>query len=80
MTFRTFLFCDICNPYGTRTVELRRDIERSDKQGRRISDDRAWFEGDMQEALRAGWQVLDDGRHVCPRCQQRRTFHEATPD
>lgn len=78
MTFRTFLFCDICNPYGTRNVELRRDMKRSDKQGRRISDDRAWFEGELQEALGAGWQVLDDGRHVCPRCQQRRSFSETT--
>jgi hypothetical protein len=76
MTYRTFLFCDICNPYGTRNVELRRDMKRSDKQGRRISDDRAWFEGNIQEALGAGWQVLDDGRHICPRCQQRRSFHE----
>ena len=73
MTFRTFLFCDICNPYGTRTVELRRDMKRSDNQGRRISDGRAWLEGDLNEAIAAGWSVLDDGRHVCPRCHERRS-------
>ena len=77
MTFRTFLFCDICNPYGTRSVELRRDMKRSDKHGRRISDDRAWFEGDIDEAIKDGWCVLDDGRHVCPRCRERRSVADA---
>ena len=78
MTFRTFLFCDICNPYGTRSVELRRDMKRSDKQGRRISDDRAWFDGKLEEAEEAGWCVLTDGRHVCPRCRERRSLDEAS--
>ena len=73
MTFRTFLFCDICNPYATRSVELRRDMKRSDNQGRRISDGRAWFEGDINEAKEAGWSELGDGRHVCPRCRERRS-------
>jgi hypothetical protein len=41
-------------------------------QGRRISDGRAWFEGNIDEAKDAGWFVLDDGRHLCPRCRQRR--------
>ncbi|NIO38889.1 MAG: hypothetical protein GTO41_01035 [Burkholderiales bacterium] len=73
MTFRTFLFCDICNPYCTRTVELRRDMKRSDDQGRRLSDGRAWFEGHIEEATKIGWSALDDGRHVCPRCCERRS-------
>ena len=77
MTVRTFLFCDICNPYGTRNVELRRDMTRSDKEGRRISDDRAWFEGDEVEAVATGWRVLADGRHICPRCKQRRSVNIA---
>ncbi len=77
MTFRTFLFCDICNPYGTRSVELRRDMKRSDNQGRRISDGRSWFEGDIEEAKELGWSELDDGRHVCPRCRERRSVADS---
>ncbi len=77
MTYRTFLFCDICNPDGTRSIELRRDIKRSDRHGRRISDGRSWFEGDLKEAKALGWRVLDDGRHVCPRCHERSAVADA---
>lgn len=71
MTCRTFLFCDVCNPAGIRVVELRRDMNRDKNDGRRISDGRAWFEGTPEEAAGAGWRVLKDGRHLCPRCLRR---------
>ncbi len=71
MSERTFVFCDFCNQTGIRSVEQRRDSRRGDRQGRRVSDDRSWFEGDVGEALSAGWYALADGRHVCPRCQER---------
>lgn len=73
MTRRTFLFCDVCNPSATRVIELRRDTHRDQTQGRRISDGRAWFDGSPEEAIKAGWRILDDGRHVCPRCRGRRS-------
>ena len=58
MTIRCFIFCDICNKRATRAVEERRRAHRDDPtMGRRISDGRAWFEGDEAEASEAGWLV-----------------------
>jgi hypothetical protein len=52
-------------------------MKRSDNQGRRISDGRSWFEGDIKEAKELGWSELDDGRHVCPRCRERRSVADS---
>lgn len=73
MAIRTFLFCDTCNPQATRSVEQRRDSWRGDKGGRRLSDNRAWIEGSIEEAVREhGWHETPDGHHICPACQARR--------
>lgn len=70
MSQRTFIFCDICNPMGLRSVEMRRSIAgRDPRVGRRISDGRYWFEGGDAEAKQAGWVVVESsGQHVCPVC------------
>jgi len=71
MAIRTFIFCDICNPMGMRTPEMRQGTHRdSEHRGRRVSDSRAWFEGEITEAIAADWQIDPEGRHVCPGCQQ----------
>ena len=68
MSIRKFIFCDICNPQGLRSIEFRRAPRLDERNGRRISDGRAWFEGELNVAVKAGWQVTADGRHVCPAC------------
>jgi hypothetical protein len=69
---RTFLFCDICNPLAIRSVELRRHRPRADGSGQRLTDGRAWFEGELAVAVAShGWIVTADGQHVCPKCAER---------
>jgi len=71
MAIRTFIFCDICNPMGIRIPEMRQATHRdSEHRGRRVSDSRAWFEGEITEAVAEDWLIDPEGRHVCPRCQQ----------
>lgn len=68
MSTRTFLFCDVCNPQGVRTVEQRRKLRRGDT-GKRITDGRAWYEGDAKRAVALhGWKVIGLDMHACPRC------------
>ena len=70
MSIRTFIFCDICNPQATRSIEYRRSTRQGVRTGRRISDGRAWIEASQEQALeKNGWQKTDDGRHICPACQ-----------
>ncbi|NIR30407.1 MAG: hypothetical protein GWN84_14085 [Gammaproteobacteria bacterium] len=77
MSVRTFLFCDVCNPMGIRTVEMRRGGRHRDaRAGRRITDGRAWFEGDVEAAQAAGWSPSHDGRHLCPLCTAREETRE----
>ena len=72
MSLRTFLFCDFCNRRGTRIVDDRRGRARSLRTGRRSNDERAWYEGSPEDAVRdAGWHITRDGRHLCPRCRDR---------
>lgn len=74
MSVRTFVFCDICNAKAVRNLEERRNPNRGggkDTHGRRISDGRAWFEGSAKEAVKCGWHIHADGRHICPRCHNR---------
>ena len=72
MAIRTFVFCDICNPQGIRHVEQRRRRPRADNSGQRITDGRAWFEGDVETALSSdGWTLTARGQHVCPTCAER---------
>lgn len=66
---RVIIFCDICNQQGIRYIEQNRSIQRADKEGRRITDDRAWFEGSLEEALKEGWKQKGT-EHICPRCQE----------
>jgi hypothetical protein len=79
VSVRTFVFCDVCNSQGLRCVEQRRGLHRVQGAGRRITDDRAWLEGDLTAALDHGWRVTPDGRHLCPRCATRHANwpHEA---
>lgn len=69
MVDRKFIFCDICNPQGVRVPEQRRNAKRDAREGRRITDGRMWFDGDIHEAVAShGWRVTADGQHVCPYC------------
>ena len=72
MSIRSFVFCDICNPQAIRTIECRRSNRNEElRNGRRISDGRAWFEGDLETAVKqAGWLVTSENKHICPACQQ----------
>ncbi|MCG2635433.1 MAG: hypothetical protein J4A00_11080 [Gammaproteobacteria bacterium] len=36
--------------------------------GRRLDDERAWFEGRDAQAAEAGWKVTSERKHLCPRC------------
>lgn len=67
---RVIIFCDICNQQGIRNIEQTRSVQRSDTDGRRLTDDRSWFEGPLEEALKEGWQQKGS-EHICPRCQER---------
>lgn len=71
MARRSFIFCDICNPMALRAIEMRRVDGRDHRNGRRLSDGRAWFDGNDQEARFAGWLVAEDGQHICPACFER---------
>ena len=60
-----------------RYVEQRRDSHRGNRTGRRVSDARAWHEGDSDElSLSHGWRI-DDGVHVCPSCVKRQAEQHA---
>lgn len=71
MARRSFIFCDICNPLALRAIEMRRTSDRDCRDGRRLCDGRAWFDGSDHEAKHAGWVVADDGQHICPACFER---------
>ena len=72
MSTRTFLFCDVCNPKGIRCPEQRRDMRRRDTQGRRATDDRAWYEGSPEQAVEDGnWVAVDGGFYLCPSCSAK---------
>ena len=79
MTQHMFLTCDACNQLGIRMVDGRRNGGRDPRNGRRITDGRAWFDGNQEEAKASGWMVLDDHRHICPDCH-RRGLHKALQD
>jgi len=70
MTIRTFIFCDICNPQALRSIEFRRSPREEGRNGRRLSDGRAWLEGSLSNALEQDWTINADGLHICPVCQQ----------
>lgn len=61
---RTFIFCDRCNPMGIRIISNKSDPTR------RISDERAWFEGTTDEAKKEGW-IISISKHTCPCCIQK---------
>lgn len=69
MSIRTFIFCDICNPQGLRSVEFRRSPRENERNGRRLCDGRSWFDGKLSDALKQGWMVDSDQQHICPVCQ-----------
>jgi hypothetical protein len=71
MARRSFIYCDICNPLALRSIEMRRVTGRDSRDGRRLSDGRAWYDGSDKEAKHAGWVVADDGQHICPSCFER---------
>jgi len=69
MSIRTFIFCDMCNPQGLRSVEFRRR-PRDERAGRRLSDGRSWIEGSsISVAAESGWSMNVDGKHICPVCK-----------
>lgn len=70
MSIRSFVFCDICNPQGIRTIEFRRAPRKEDiRNGRRICDGRFWFEGNLSAAVQNGWITTEKGKHICPSCK-----------
>lgn len=69
MSIRKIIFCDICNPQGMRPIEYRRAPRPNERGGRRISDGRAWIEGEIDTAISNGWLCTHDGKHICPFCQ-----------
>ncbi len=72
MSIRTFLFCDVCNPRGVRIPEQRRDMQHRNTQGRRVTDGRSWFEGDLKSAVNDNdWVSMDGGYYVCPICSAK---------
>ena len=71
MARRSFIYCDICNPLALRAIEMRRTTGRDSRDGRRLSDGRAWFDGSDHEAKQSGWVVADDGQHICQACFER---------
>jgi hypothetical protein len=71
MSIRTFIFCDICNPQATRTIESRRSTRQGERTGRRMSDGRAWLEVSQEVAVeKHGWRHTAEGLHVCFACQK----------
>lgn len=71
MARRSFIYCDICNPLALRSIEMRRTLGRDCRDGRRLTDGRAWFDGSDEDARLEGWVVADDGQHICPACFYR---------
>jgi hypothetical protein len=69
MSIRKIIFCDICNPQGMRPIEFRRTPRENERTGRRLSDGRAWIEGELTIAIDNGWLCTPDGQHICPTCQ-----------
>jgi hypothetical protein len=69
MSIRKIIFCDICNPRGLKTVELRRVYRENENIGRRITEGRAWIEGEVSDAVENGWLCTSDDRHICPSCR-----------
>jgi len=69
MSIRTFVFCDICNPQGLRSIEFRRR-PRTERAGRRLSDSRSWHEGGISDAIENGWSINIEGQHICPACHK----------
>ncbi len=78
MTIRHFIFCDVCNPQGLRTIDFRRKPRSESESGRRLSDGRAWFEGNSSQARKQGWSAMPDNRHMCPVCRDRQTTPDTT--
>jgi hypothetical protein len=71
MSIRTIIFCDICNPQGLRSIEFRRAPRKDERNGRRISDGRACYQGSIYEAMAsAGWIINEEGEHICPGCKE----------
>lgn len=69
MSIRTIVFCDICNPRALKSVELRRERQGEERAGRRLTEGRAWLEGELSDAVANGWLYMPDGRHICPACR-----------
>lgn len=70
MAQRTFVFCDRCNPCAVRFVDRRSCRQRDNQRdGRRVIDGRAWFEGTVEDAIAtSGWVCTDDNQHLCAIC------------
>jgi len=71
MSIRKIIFCDICNPRGIKTIEFRRMQRENESTGRRITESRAWIEGEINDAIENGWLCTPDGQHICPACRKR---------
>jgi hypothetical protein len=74
MSIRKIIFCDICNSRGIKTVEFRRARRENEPTGRRITEGRAWIEGEITDAVKNGWLCTSENQHVCPICRTRYDF------
>ena len=72
MSIRKIIFCDVCNPRALKTVELRRANRENGSTGRRITEGRAWIEGEISDAVENGWLCTPDNQHICPSCRMKR--------
>ena len=58
---RRFIFCDRCNPQGINTY----DVDRNDTHK---EEGHSWYEGTLDEAIKLGWQLSEQGEVLCPHC------------
>lgn len=70
MSVRTFVFCDGCNPQAIRNV----DDNAHDY--RRNSDERSWYEGTLEEAMKLGWEMTKQGDILCSHCVENSVAEE----
>ena len=61
MRMRRFIFCDKCNPQGINTY----DVDRNDTHK---EEGHSWYEGTLDEAIKLGWQLSEQGEVLCPHC------------
>ena len=56
------IYCDGCNPGSVRNIYSNViSIQRNDKGN-------AWYDGSIEDAVKLGWVVSNQGFTLCPNC------------